>query len=469
MADVLICYYSDCESIYQSIAKQLREMGNNVYLLNVFGRIDFDKWGENYTLRKKYLHLIDDVNPDLVIDFNHAMPPELEARITCPICLWDADAPRHWWNKKSIRDNINRYHFLGFKSCDRELYEDFFKAKIKKFLRLPVGTVIQAQPKKVEHNIAFIGSTFLDLKGRFSGILDKLGAHLPLFQEMFRSIEKDYFIEPDALYQELKKKPAFQDISRNLFDSIFYDLHWCIMPGCDRLRSLSMISDLGLTIYGNTWSFMMAIYPDVAACYDPRRVITIRENQDVYNASKIAVNLSHLQAKDYFSWRVPDIMASNACLLTEYKKDFNELFSPYLSPDVMDAIVFKDRFELRQKAIALLNDEKLRLKCVQECQNAIEKCGRWEDKIRQISEFSGVKLDNAHQSGGRIRLVFPFVKPKEIIPEKKLKKSAVKRKLFFYSLLLFLSYVSGIGKCFKDKHRRKYVSKIIRNQESLNG
>ena len=159
------------------------------------------------------------------------------------------------------------------------------------------------------------------------------------------------------------------------------------------MKHLQLLSDLGLKIYGVKWWKKIAFYDfELASCFDPTPIATIEENQWLYNTSKISVNISHPLAKTSFSWRVMDIMASNACLLTEDKPDWRDLFEKYLSKETLDAVIYKDRFDMREKAIKLLSDEKLRKNCVKELNHAIEENGRWIHRFSKLEEFLGTKL-----------------------------------------------------------------------------
>ena len=99
------------------------------------------------------------------------------------------------------------------------------------------------------------------------------------------------------------------------------------LSGLRRVRYLSAVADLGLELHGLYWDqACMAYFPEVAFCYNRAPISSLTENQALYNRSKLAINTNHLQAVSGFSWRVCDIMASNACLVTEFKPDMLELF-----------------------------------------------------------------------------------------------------------------------------------------------
>ena len=97
-----------------------------------------------------------------------------------------------------------------------------------------------------------------------------------------------------------------------------------------------------------------------------------------------------------------DIMASNSCLLMEDKPDWRDLFEKYLSKETLEAVIYKDRFDMREKAIKLLNDEELRLRCVADLNNAIEQNGRWENRFKELEKFTNIKLLNMDNKNNEV-------------------------------------------------------------------
>lgn len=104
--------------------------------------------------------------------------------------------------------------------------------------------------------------------------------------------------------------------------------------------------------------------------------MTLKENQDIYNSAKIGISVGHLQAKSGFQWRILDIMASNACLVSDYQSDFDVLFPTNLFP------VYHNPYEAREMCKVLLEDEDLRKKIVIGCQKYVSKNFSF-DKVRQ--------------------------------------------------------------------------------------
>lgn len=394
MARVLISYFSDYgETMYDALSDVLLHHGNDVFRLNTNNKalFKFNKWGGEITAKSEaFLKNIEAFKAEVVFNFNHSLPGDIYEYLpsTSKICVIDADNPETFWNSLYLKKNVNNYYFLGLQSYSKTMYEKFLDMKLKEginYLYFPPATVVKKQDITQNKNISFIGSNFypfyLPSQDEFYG---KEGLYL------FHKIKEDYYYRPRR--DEVKSNKEFK-ILQSLVGLVggYY-------VGQDRLKFLEVITDLGLTLYGvRGWGKIASYDFSIAECFDSTPQTTLLENQWVYNTSKVSINISHPQAKSSFSWRVMDIMASNACLLTEDKPDWRELFERYLSDEVKNSIIYKDRFDMREKAILLLNNNELRKKCVQELNFAIEQNGRWEHRFKSLEDFLSIKiLNNDH-------------------------------------------------------------------------
>lgn len=387
MARILISYFSDYgEAMYDAICDVLRKNKNDIFRMNINNpKITITYWGGVSKINdSKLLQTIHDFNPEIVLNFNNCLPQNCYDVLNekCKICAVDADAPSvAFWNKDIIQKYLNRFMFLGLQSYSKKMYEDWLGIKLtnKNYLYFPPATIVKNKKLKQDKNISFIGSNFYPLQVPVGD--DFYG---PDGIALYNAFEKNYFLTID----EAKKICTHSSNVEWMYENV--RAYYC---GQDRLRYMQQLTDLGFTFYGVRWWNHIAYYDfDLAKCFDATPKVTLQENAWVYNTSKISVNFSHPLAKSSFSWRVMDIMASNACLLMEDKPDWHDLFDKYLSKDVLDVIIYKDRFDMRQKAIKLLKNEKLRLKCVAELNNAIEKNGRWEIRFKSLEKFLGIKL-----------------------------------------------------------------------------
>lgn len=387
MARILISYFSDYgEAMYDAICSVLRKNGNDIFRMNINNTsVTITQWGgESRINDNTLLNKIHDFNPDIVLSFNNCLPQNCYEILDekCRICAVDADAPSvAFWNKDMVEKYFDRFVFLGLQSYSKTMYEDWLGIKLtnKNYLYFPPATIVKNKKLKQDKNISFIGSNFYPLE-------------VPLGQDfygpdgiaLYNAFEKNYFLTLDEAKKICKQTSNVEWM---------YEKVRAFYCGQDRLRYMQQLTDLGFKFYGVRWWNHIAFYDfEIARCFDPTPKVTVEENEWVYNTSKISVNFSHPLAKSSFSWRVMDIMASNSCLLMEDKPDWRDLFEKYLSKDVLNVIIYKDRFDMRQKAIKLLKNEKLRLKCVAELNNAIEKNGRWDLRFKLLEKLSGIKL-----------------------------------------------------------------------------
>lgn len=452
MANILISYYSDYgEAMYDAITNILQGNGNNIFRFNINNpSVDITTWGGKSTIVDlEILNKIKTFNPEIVLNFNNCLPVNAYQVLNkeCKICLIDADAPEiAFWNKDMIKPHLKQILFLGLQSYSKTMYERYLKMNLtdKNYLYFPPGTVIRNEKLKQDKNISFIGSNFYPLSVPHDEDFYSGGA-----LKVYDALVKDYFLT----FENAKK--IFPACSKNLFVNI--RAYYC---GQERLKYMQQLTDLGFTFYGvRWWNHIAYIDFDLAKCFDQTPKISVEDNQWVYNTSKVSVNISHPLAKSSFSWRVMDIMASNACLVMEDKPDWRNLFGKYLSKETINSIIYKDRFDMRDKVKRLLSDETLRQKCVKELNNAIEQNGRWEIRFKSLEKFLGIKLLNLNQKGKLIRIERKenFKKKKNFLANFKLKNRI---KVFTYGGLLVLSQIPIIDICLNRKKRVKLLEKI---------
>ena len=462
MANIVISYFSDYgEAMYDAITNVLLKNGNNVFRFNINNpAVSITKWGGKSLIKtKKLLDKIKDFKPDIVMNFNNCLPQNCYKILDkkCKVLVIDADAPEvAFWNKEMINKYLKQVVFLGLQSYSKKMYERYLGIKIseKNYLYFPPATIVKNEKLKQDKNISFIGSNFYPLEVPIgTDFFSQDGI------ELYNAFEKNYFLTLDEAKTICKNTLNVEWLHENV--------SW-VYAGQDRLRHMQQLTDLGFTFYGTHHWNRIAYYDfEIARCFDPTPKTTIEENQWVYNTSKIAVNFSHPLAKSSFSWRVMDIMASNSCLLTEDKPDWRELFEKYLSKDVLDIIIYKDRFDMREKAKRLLSDEKLRQKCVKELNNAIEQNGRWEIRFKSLEQFLNIPLLSVGKQGKLIKIE----RYKKVEPQKKLvlakKKTFIQRlrlknriKMCYYLLCLLYAQIPFVDFFIRKQKRQKWKNKI---------
>lgn len=388
MANVLITYYFDGNSnkpvpLYEAIATAFSFYGNKVLLINIKEFVSKNKYCE--TLEGFDYNIIFSFSPDIIFTFNNTIPIDLVDMVSCPICVIDADAPDLFWNINYLKNNRNKFLYLGMQKYSRRLYNSILNVELNKdnYSYFPSATSFRSDEIVKDKNIVFIGTSFNYSAN--NAILSKYDKDIITI--IYSFIKEDYFIDFKKIYSSLNIGIS-EESYHELYNTIRnYYVHF------RRIKSLSVLADLGLVLYGSGFDYLGNYYDlDILSCYDSTRIITKDDNQWAYNSSKVAVNISHPQAKSSFSWRVVDIMASNACLLMEDKPDWHHLFGRYISKVVKDSIIYHDDYDMRSKCINLLNDDGLRNKAVNECNYAIEKNGRWIHRLVNIEKLTGVLL-----------------------------------------------------------------------------
>ncbi|NHC08151.1 glycosyltransferase family protein [Azonexus fungiphilus] len=154
----------------------------------------------------------------------------------------------------------------------------------------------------------------------------------------------------------------------------------------ERFKSLSAMSDLGLSLYGYPYAYSEIVLYDekLFGCFDFTPSVTLQDSTRLYNRSKVSLNLPHGHAREGFSWRVCDILASNAVLLSCKQPDLVGLSKGYVKLPM-----FESNAEAREMAIKLLKDKKWREDLSAASQQMIEDKCRFEPKFRLVEESIG--------------------------------------------------------------------------------
>ncbi|MBE6448659.1 MAG: hypothetical protein E7018_05105 [Alphaproteobacteria bacterium] len=151
----------------------------------------------------------------------------------------------------------------------------------------------------------------------------------------------------------------------------------------------------------------------------------------------------------------------------EDKPDWRDLFEKYLSKETLEAVIYKDRFDMREKAIKLLNDEELRLRCVADLNNAIEQNGRWENRFKELEKFTNIKLLNIDNKDNEVIFIQREEKSTVKIENNIKKRNLIQRlkiknrfKIFVYALMIALAQIPILDLFQRKKRRNKLRQKM---------
>ena len=391
-------------SFFDQLITALRENGNDVlvYIPNYFSKKCFSS--ENVLipnidegfLRKQ----IKEFEPELVLTFNNSIYHDILNITDCPIAIWSADSEIFWNQKELIKNNIDRYHFFNFSSDDIHLCApcEMFGAKRDRTFNIKSATNLKNTNSKKDKNISFIGTCFdtpqnlLEIISEFSSSDDLRQAALKIWQNPF--------IKKEELLKDLKN-PDFISKFSNIDDKSY-----CLFfSGEKRIRTLLEVSDLGLEIYGKSlWDVVTYWLPSIGICYNKKLVYSAKQNEEIYNTSKICLNINHEQASEGMPFRICDILASGGCLVTSFSPYYKKVFG-----NDVDIPIFKDSFEAREICKKLLNDEKLRLEIVEASNKAIDKDWRFESRFKQIGDIFNIDMVDKNKEGS-LKILYPQYK-----------------------------------------------------------
>jgi glycosyltransferase involved in cell wall biosynthesis len=417
---------------YESFIKGLMSGGNKVLVYPV------TRW--DYGEGKCPVELLQNIkgfDPDLMILFNNRFY-DISSEVDCPIVIYEVDSFLYYINKKVLRENPNRFYYLVPQTDSISVLRRELGVDNNHICYFPFFSEIKPEELPQTTNIVFIGSKFT--QGIDSPFLDFMKSNpaqedIKKFQECFEAIKINPFITNDELVQSFHITSPIMQSFLNVDKIIAY------MSDIHRIQVLSDVSDLGLDLYGTrNWVTDLAYELWITTNYKNTLTYSLADNQRIYNSSKIGININHLQATSGFSWRVCDIMASNACLVSEYKPDFEKLFPGIPIP------LFKDIHEARKLCQQILSDEEMRKDIVLQCQNIIDKQYRFKHLLSQMENFLGLNLHcsevSVNKENGNQAIVIihePVVEP-EPVRQSPLKHDVPilkKKAISFYPLVSF--------------------------------
>jgi hypothetical protein len=372
--------------LYEGFVNALMEEGNEVLVI-INNNIISNCWKKNESvndldkdkLNKKILNF----NPDLVIAWNNSLYEEIPNIVSCPIIIYGTDSPAVFSDREILKDNIGRYNIIVASEQFIGMVQEYFSSNYRSLDVVRFATDFKAETLKQDKNISFIGTNF-----DFASVNFK-----KLFFDNFNEEKRRKFrIFYNSFLQDIFKKPE-SHLQKNLLDlQLIGDISHIdllnLISSNNRIQTLATIADLGLALYGGkNWLQSCDYSLPLALSFIDKEVTSIKDNQDIYNSSKISINISHAQAGNAFSWRVRDIMACNSALISDPRKDLETEFGKYVKIPT-----YENPFEARKICEKLLKDEKWRQEIISGSQLAIEENNRFKHRFKDIEQIVGVKL-----------------------------------------------------------------------------
>lgn len=421
---------------YEGLISALRKNGNDVMEIITNDFLERPWNGSNKLKRRiKRSKLISDIicfKPDLIISFNNSSIEGLEKEVRCPIAVWDADHFYHFNDLDLLKANKERYVFFCSQSSDIEDCQKILNADPKQCFLLKPATSIKANSKhKKTNNIIFIGTPFGNASEK-----EKLrrykNEYIGLVKKM---IHKEENVE-SLICRYAKKIP---EIDQTILD---------FGSVSNRNNTLAHVAPLGLRLHGGGgWlDIGLDFSLDIFDAYSPKQIYSVSQTQDAYNSSKIGLNINHAQAKSGYSWRVMDILASSAVLVSNYSQDLaNDL------GDLSKEIFYTTPQEAYVLCSKLLQDENLRKKIVARSNEIVNKFHTWEVRISEMENI--LKLGLVHNQTTNGEYILLDAKKYYTVFGKMMFYMRHKENVLVNSIFFLLPY--GIVKIINNKAERR--------------
>jgi hypothetical protein len=371
---------------YEGFVNALVREGNEVLVI-VNNKIVENCWKNNIPASnlntEKFKKKILDFNPDLIFAWNNSLCEGISELVTCPIIVYGVDSPAVFVDVENFKKNLQRYHIIIVAEQFVEMINQNFGKNYQSLNIVGFATEIRAQKLVQDKNISFIGTNFNFAADKFKKMFfgNFSEEQKRQFNIFYKSFLSDVLTDP-------KEHIAKNNLDANLLKNISHIDLLNLISSNNRIQILASISDLGLSLYGGkSWHEVVDYSLSLALSFIDQEVSSLQENQDIYNSSKISINISHAQAGNAFSWRVRDAMASNSVVISDPRKDLETEFGKYVKIPT-----YENPFEARKLCEKLLKDEIWRKELVMNSQIAIEENHRFNHRMRDIEQIVGISL-----------------------------------------------------------------------------
>lgn len=403
---------------FESFLRTLEAAGNDV--LCYFHKQQGREFGQK--IPKNLLEKIKLFSPEICIFFNNEFY-DITPYFDGPILIYDVDSPIKYADVDRVIRTKDRYKFAVNQSSGIKIIQEMIGAEKRNIQYIAPFTGIRSNPNAdVRTNIAFCGSHWL---WQGCDCVTKFLKEKPTEEErklaidVFNRFIKYPFVTSEEMYKEYAQ-PVQKQLEIN--DLRLYSARY---SGLRRARFLTAVAPLGLEIRGEYWDNQCLNYfPEIALCYNAQPTYSVKATEDFYNSAKIGFSTSHIQAVSGFSWRVCDILASNACLVSEYRSDFAQLFPGVGFP------TFSSEAEAHDRCAYVLENPNYRADVVARAHETIEKKFRPDRAVHELEDFLGIPLFTEKAGTLTFLREDEFI-PKHLVARNKLLSTArrVKRRL----------------------------------------
>jgi len=339
----------------------------------------------NFINQEQCLKIID-FHPDLIITFNHIINEFIYKHTNCNILIIEADLYPNGFHNIDLISKYNDKIFIATANNNlrNRIQKLITNTPEDRFIVLKNSTSLTpCEEINFKQNISFIGTIM--------GI-DNNNKVIKFLAKNFNNKQNLEYIEK-IINKALYNIDLVHHLELKAIDCSFLDLFHYI-SFLNRIKILENINDLGLKIYGKSYglSNLATLGSLVFSINEIDGVLGALQNQEIYNQSKISINLHFAHNSidpelSCYSWRVPDIMATNSCLVSTFCPSLDQDFGKWVKIPQ-----FSNRHEAYDLCKKLLAEENLRKDIAEASQLAIKE-GKFtfEERAKEIAEIFNLK------------------------------------------------------------------------------
>ena len=456
MAKILLTFFNGVNdpsndnamlAFYESFISELSKTGHTllVYHHKNFSQ-NWEEWDSN--IEDEILNF----SPDFAIVFDNLFY-DFGEKFDFPVIIYLVNSVLYLGNLDKVLTSPNRYLFVSSKNEDLEFLKKH-NVNDSNLLLLPFFTSFRNEKIDKLQNIVYIGTKFnLAVTSTHVSEWDKFTKTQPcdMSKQIYRNLVDFILTNPFCSHDELCEKfnNKFFDVSKISLREMIDNL-----SASKCVTMLSSISDLGLTIYGDIGGgYYNSDEWHMPLCYDSSLAYSIEQQQRVYNTSKIAPNVNHVQAISSFSWRVYDIMATDSCLVSEYNPALNNILKEVPIP------TFSNPYDAREKIKYILNNENYRKEIVHLSNEYVEKNCRFKNILDGLESLLGIDLHNLNERFSTVNIYQLDKRKVELINAasslKLLKKSLIPS--IDYKLMFPVYRFGDKVYCTKNSESKTYI------------
>jgi len=171
-----------------------------------------------------------------------------------------------------------------------------------------------------------------------------------------------------------------------------------------RISIVNRLHKFGLHLFGNReWMSAAAYHPKIVDAYhDGRKISSHSDIMKIYNSSKICINVPQVQTNSALPYRVIDILASDALLITKYHPE-SDAFAMFGKD--CPIVMYQDIDDLVRLCEYYLIHEEERLALVVRCNDLVKNGFDFNDRCKDILNLAGVFHENMISNTGYLNYI----------------------------------------------------------------